>query len=52
MSKILLIGGYMLIILWAIGFFLFHMSGWVHILPVIALIGFVFRLLYNKSVIN
>jgi hypothetical protein len=28
---------------------LFHISGFIHILPAIALIGFTVRLLYNKS---
>jgi hypothetical protein len=52
MSKILLIGGFVLIIAWAIGFFGFHKSGIIHILPVIAAIGFIIRLLYNKSLVK
>jgi low affinity Fe/Cu permease len=52
MSKILFIGGFVLIIVWAIGFFGFHKSGIIHILPAIAIIGFIIRLLYNKSLVK
>lgn len=49
MSKILFFGGFILIITWGIGFFGFHKGGIIHILPCLALIGFLIRLLYNKS---
>ncbi|MGA1977076.1 MAG: lmo0937 family membrane protein [Bacteroidales bacterium] len=52
MSKIFFIGGFILIIAWAIGFFGFHKSGIIHILPVIAIIGFIIRLIYNKSLVK
>jgi len=52
MSRVLLTGGYFLIIIWAIGFFLFHLGWSVHILLAIAIIAFIFRLLYNKSFVR
>jgi len=52
MSKILFIGGFILIIAWAIVFFGFHISGVIHILPAIAIIGFIIRLIYNKSFVK
>ncbi len=52
MSKILFTGGLILIIAWAIGFFGFHVSGIIHILPAIAIFALLIRLLYNKSIMQ
>lgn len=48
MSKILFTGGLTLIILWAFAVFKYHIFGFVHLLPVIALIALTVRLFYNK----
>jgi hypothetical protein len=52
MSKTLFIGGLILIIAWAIGFIGFHVSGFIHILPAIAIAALMIRLLYNKSIMQ
>jgi hypothetical protein len=49
MSRLLFIGGLLLIMVWAIGFFWFHISGIIHILPAIAILALAARLFYNKS---
>jgi hypothetical protein len=49
MSNILLIGGFILIKVWAIGFFGFHISGIIHILPVIVIFALLIKLFYKKS---
>ncbi len=49
MSNLLLIEVLLLIKVWALGFFAFHFSGIIHILPAIALFAFVIRFLYNKT---
>jgi hypothetical protein len=40
-----------LVVLWALGFFAFHVGGLVHVLLVIALIVFVVRLLQGRRVL-
>lgn len=52
MSKVVLFGSYLLVIIWGIGFFILHLSGFVHIILAFAILGFVFRLLYNKSFVK
>jgi uncharacterized membrane protein (GlpM family) len=52
MTKILFTGALILIIVWAIAFFGYHVGGIIHILPAIALIALLIRLLYNKSLMR
>jgi len=40
-----------LIILWALGFFAFHVGGLVHVLLVIALVVLVIRLLQGRKIL-
>jgi len=40
-----------LVILWALGFFAFHVGGLIHVLIVIALIVLVIRLLQGRKVL-
>jgi hypothetical protein len=41
----------LLVILWALGFFAFHVGGIIHALLVIALIVFIIRLLQGRRVL-
>jgi hypothetical protein len=41
----------LLFVLWALGFFAFHVSGLVHILLVIALVILIIRLLQGRKII-
>jgi len=52
MSDLLFIDGLFLLKIWAIGFFAFHFSGIIHILPIIASFAFLVRFLYNRSLIH
>ena len=52
MSNLLLIDASVLIKTWAVAFFGFHVSGIIHILPVIALAAFLIRFFYNKTMIQ
>jgi hypothetical protein len=49
MSNILIIDGIALIKIWAVGFFVFHYTGIIHILLGIALLAFFIRFLYQKT---
>ena len=49
MYKILLIVGLALVKVMAFGFMGFHISGIIHILPVIAIVGFMVSFLYRKT---
>jgi len=49
MSKLLFIDGFALIKVWATGFFGFHISGIIHILPVIAIFALLLGILRKKS---
>jgi hypothetical protein len=49
MYKVLLIGELALVKIWAIGFLGFHISGIIHILPVIAILAFMVSFLYRKT---
>jgi hypothetical protein len=49
MSKLLFIDGFALIKVWATGFFGFHISGLIHILPAIALFALLLGILSYKS---
>jgi hypothetical protein len=40
-----------LVVLWALGFFAFHVGGLVHVLLVIALIVFIVRMLQGRRVL-
>lgn len=48
MSKLLFIDGFALIKLWAVGFFGFHISGIIHILPAIATFALLLGILHYK----
>jgi hypothetical protein len=52
MSDLLFIDGLVLIKVWALGFFVFHFSGIIHILPVIASYAFFLRFFYNRSLMQ
>jgi hypothetical protein len=49
MSNFLLIDAAALIKIWAMGFFVLHLDGIIHILPFIAVFAFTLRFLYNKT---
>jgi len=49
MSKTLFIGSIILIMVWAMEFFVFHKGGIIHILPAIAVVILIFRLLNDKQ---
>jgi hypothetical protein len=49
MSNLLLIDCFALIKVWIMGLLVFHLSGIIHILPVISLFAFSLRILYNRS---
>jgi hypothetical protein len=49
LSKLLFIDGFALIKVWATGFFGFHISGIIHILPVIAIFALLLGILRKKS---
>lgn len=49
MSKALLIDGFALLKVWAIGFFGFGISGMIHILPAVAIIVFLVSFLSAKT---
>jgi hypothetical protein len=49
MQKALFISGLILIIVWAIGFIGFHLTGLFHILPVIAISALTIRIFYNTT---
>lgn len=51
MSNLLIVDGIALIKIWAVGFFVFHFTGVIHILPGIALLAFIIRFLYQKTLI-
>ncbi|MGD0756007.1 MAG: hypothetical protein ABR927_13220 [Bacteroidales bacterium] len=51
MSNLLLIDGLVLIKVWALGFFVFHFSGIIHILPAIAFFAFFLRFFYKRSLV-
>jgi len=40
-----------LVILWALGFFAFHVGGLIHVLIVVALIVLIIRLLQGKKIL-
>jgi len=52
MASSLLIDTFALIKIWALGFFALHVSGIIHILPVIAIFAFLVWLIYNRSLTN
>jgi hypothetical protein len=52
MSKILFIDGFALMKVWATGFFGFHISGIIHLLPVLAIFTLLLGVLYNKSLMR
>jgi F0F1-type ATP synthase assembly protein I len=52
MSTTLFIGSISLITIWAIAFIGFHIGGLIHVLPVVAFIAIVARLIYNRYLMN
>jgi hypothetical protein len=52
MSNILFIDCFTLLKVWAIGFFGLHLSGMIHILPVIAIIAFLLGLFYKRALLK
>jgi hypothetical protein len=52
MSKTLFISSIILILVWAILFIGFHVSGIIHILPAIAIFALTIRLFYNKALMQ
>lgn len=52
MSKIFFIDGFALIKVWAAGFFGFHISGLIHILPAMAIFAILLGILHNKSLMR
>jgi hypothetical protein len=52
MTNLLFIDGLALIKVWVIGFFVFHLNGIIHILPLISSLAFLLRFLYNRSLIQ
>jgi hypothetical protein len=52
MSKLFLIDCFALIKVWATGFFGFHISGLIHILPVVAVFALLLGIFSNKSLMR
>lgn len=52
MSKLLFIDCFALIKAWAAGFFGFHISGLIHILPLVAIIALLLGILSSKSLMR
>jgi len=52
MSNLLFIDGSVLMKVWAVGFFGLHAGGIIHILPAIAIVAFLIRFLYNKTMLQ
>lgn len=49
MSNLLYTVAIILVILWALGFFAFHLGGIIHILLVIAIIAILFRIIKGNN---
>jgi hypothetical protein len=52
MPKLFFIDCFALVKVWATGFFGFHISGLIHILPVVAIFALLLGILNNKSIIR
>jgi len=48
MTNYLIIDGLSLIKIWIVGFFVFHFTGIIHLLPVISSFAFLLRFFYNR----